>query len=76
MGLLDGKKALVFGVANDHSIAWGIAQALHGGRRRGVLVGSSLIEYVRRLPSVSASFQEPCDVRRQQITGARGVGTP
>jgi enoyl-[acyl-carrier-protein] reductase (NADH) len=29
MGLLDGKKALIFGVANDHSIAWGIAQALH-----------------------------------------------
>ena len=28
MGLLDGKKALVFGVANDHSIAWGIAKAL------------------------------------------------
>ena len=29
MGLLEGKNALVFGVANDHSIAWGIAQALH-----------------------------------------------
>jgi enoyl-[acyl-carrier protein] reductase I len=29
MGLLTGKKALIVGVANDHSIAWGIAQALH-----------------------------------------------
>ena len=29
MGLLDGKTALVFGVANDHSIAWGISQAMH-----------------------------------------------
>ena len=29
MGLLDGRKALVFGVANDHSIAWGIAKAFH-----------------------------------------------
>ena len=28
MGLLEGKKALIFGVANDHSIAWGIAQQL------------------------------------------------
>ncbi|MFP4323501.1 MAG: NADH-specific enoyl-ACP reductase, partial [Anaerolineales bacterium] len=28
MGLLDGKKALIFGVANKNSIAWGIAQAL------------------------------------------------
>ena len=25
-----GKRGLVMGVANDHSIAWGIAQALHG----------------------------------------------
>ena len=29
MGLLDGKKALIFGVANKRSIAWGIATALH-----------------------------------------------
>lgn len=28
MGLLTGKKALIFGVANDMSIAWGIAKAL------------------------------------------------
>ena len=27
---LRGKRALVMGVANDHSIAWGIARALHG----------------------------------------------
>ena len=40
MGLLDGRKALVFGVANDHSIAWGIAKAFHDeGARRGLLVG-------------------------------------
>ena len=26
MGLFDGKKGLVLGVANDHSIAWAIAQ--------------------------------------------------
>jgi enoyl-[acyl-carrier protein] reductase I len=29
MGLFDGKTALIFGVANDRSIAWGIARALH-----------------------------------------------
>lgn len=28
-GLLAGKRALILGVANDHSIAWGIAQAMH-----------------------------------------------
>ena len=32
MGLLDGRRALIFGVASDHSIAWGIAQ---GAARRG-----------------------------------------
>jgi len=29
-GLMKGKKGLIMGVANQHSIAWGIAQALHG----------------------------------------------
>ena len=41
MGLLDGKNALIFGVANDHSIAWGIAQALHA---EGAEVGFSSVE--------------------------------
>ncbi len=27
--LLAGKRALILGVANDHSIAWGIAKAMH-----------------------------------------------
>lgn len=29
MGLLDGKRALIVGVASNRSIAWGIAQAMH-----------------------------------------------
>lgn len=29
MGLFDGKKGLVFGIANDHSIAWAITEKLH-----------------------------------------------
>ncbi|MFS8891752.1 SDR family oxidoreductase, partial [Synechococcus sp. R55.2] len=29
MGLFSGKNALIFGVANKDSIAWGITQALH-----------------------------------------------
>ena len=34
MKLLEGKKALIFGVANDRSIAWGIAQEFkkHGAQ--------------------------------------------
>lgn len=38
MGLLDGKKALIFGIANKDSIAWGITQALH---REGATIGLS-----------------------------------
>jgi enoyl-[acyl-carrier protein] reductase I len=66
MGLLDGKNALVFGVANDHSIAWGIARALH---EAGAEVGFSSVESLldRRVrplaESLGATFVEPCDVQ-------------
>src|SRR5580698_5955615 len=30
-GLMAGKRGLVMGVANDHSLGWGIAKALHEG---------------------------------------------
>jgi enoyl-[acyl-carrier protein] reductase I len=66
MGLLDGRNALVFGVANDHSIAWGIAKALHD---EGASVGFSSIESliekrVRPLAaSIGSTFVEPCDVQ-------------
>ncbi|HMQ33294.1 MAG TPA: SDR family oxidoreductase, partial [Chloroflexaceae bacterium] len=51
MGLLDGKKGLILGVANDHSIAWGIAQALHreGARLGFTYVGEALERRVRPL---------------------------
>ena len=29
-GLMAGKRGLIMGVANDRSIAWGIARAVHG----------------------------------------------
>jgi enoyl-[acyl-carrier protein] reductase I len=65
MGLFDGKAALIFGVANERSIAWGIAQALH---REGCEVGFSygappLEKRVRPLAeSVGSRFIEECDV--------------
>lgn len=65
MGLLDGKKALVLGVANDHSITWGIAQALHSqGAEVGFnYFGETLERRVRPLAeSVNARLIEPCDV--------------
>jgi len=69
MGLLDGKRALVFGLANDHSIAWGIAKALH---REGAEVGFSSVEVliekrVRPLAEqLGATFVEPCDVQSDE----------
>ena len=65
-GLLQGRKALIFGVANDHSIAWGIAQALHAA---GAEIGFSSIEVLidkRVQPladSIGSTFVEPCDVQ-------------
>ncbi len=69
MGLLDGRKALVFGVANDHSIAWGIAKAFH---EHGATVGLSSAEMLiekRVKPlaaSIGADFVEPCDVQSDE----------
>ena len=66
MGLLDGKTALIFGVANDHSIAWGIAEALHAeGAEVGFSSVESLIERrVRPLAnSIGSTFVEACDVQ-------------
>jgi enoyl-[acyl-carrier protein] reductase I len=66
MGLLDGRKALIFGVANDHSIAWGIARALHA---HGATVGFSSVESLieRRVrplaESIGSTFVEACDVQ-------------
>ena len=66
MGLLEGKKALIFGVANDHSIAWGIARALHA---QGATVGfSSIATLIERrvrplAESIGSTFVEACDVQ-------------
>ncbi len=69
MGLLDGKRALIFGVANDHSIAWGIARALHAeGAEVGFSSVASLLEKrVRPLAaSIGSTFVEPCDVQSDE----------
>jgi enoyl-[acyl-carrier protein] reductase I len=65
MALLEGKKALVLGVANDHSIAWAIAEAM---RREGAAlaltyVGASIERRVRPLAEkIGAQLVLPCDV--------------
>ena len=65
MGLLSGKTALIFGVANDHSLAWGIAQAFarEGARLGFSYAGAPLEKRVRPLAEgLGATFIEPCDV--------------
>jgi enoyl-[acyl-carrier protein] reductase I len=64
MGQLDGKTALVVGISNDRSIAWGIAQAFH---REGANVAFSYAPVMesRARPlaeSLGATFIEPCDL--------------
>jgi enoyl-[acyl-carrier protein] reductase I len=65
MGILEGKTALVFGLANDRSIAWGIIQAFHQqGARIGIsYAGEALERRARTLAEkINCTFVEPCDV--------------
>jgi enoyl-[acyl-carrier protein] reductase I len=70
MGLLDGKNALVFGLANDRSIAWGITQALH---REGANIGISYAgETLKRrvMPlaeQIGCKWVEECDVTKDEM---------
>ncbi|MGI9461088.1 MAG: enoyl-ACP reductase FabI [Alphaproteobacteria bacterium] len=68
-GLMTGKKGLILGVANDKSIAWGIANVLHqsGAELGFTYQGEVLEKRVRPLAeSVGADFLEPCDVTNDE----------
>ncbi len=63
--LMQGKRGLVMGVANDRSIAWGIAQAVaaQGGEVAFTYQGEALEKRVRPLAeSVGSKLLLPCDV--------------
>jgi enoyl-[acyl-carrier protein] reductase I len=69
MKLLEGKTAIIFGLANDHSIAWGIAKAFHQyGARLGLSYAGEMLERrVRPLAEqVGCDFVEPCDVSQDK----------
>ncbi len=60
-----GKRGLIMGVANDRSLAWGIAAiaAAHGAELAFSYQGEALGKRVRPLAaSVGSEFVEPCDV--------------
>ncbi len=64
-GLMQGRRGLVMGVANDHSIAWGIAQALanEGAEMAFTYQGEAFGRRVKPLAeSVGSSLLMPCDV--------------
>jgi enoyl-[acyl-carrier protein] reductase I len=64
-GLMKGKRGLVMGVANDHSIAWGIARTLaaHGAELAFTYQGEAFGRRVRPLAaSVGATTLISCDV--------------
>jgi len=64
-GLMSGKRGLIMGVANDHSIAWGIAKRLAeaGAELAFTYQPPTLDKRVRPLAkSVGSDFVIPCDV--------------
>ena len=65
MTLMKGKKGLIMGVANERSIAWGIAKKLasEGAEMAFTYQGESLKKRVEPLAkSIDSSFLLPCDV--------------
>ncbi|MEE9293127.1 MAG: SDR family oxidoreductase, partial [Acidobacteriota bacterium] len=67
MMLLEGRKALIVGVANKRSIAWSIAEALgrQGARLAFNYQGERLEENVRGLAAkLPGSLVHPCDVTK------------
>lgn len=65
MGFLQGKKALITGVASDRSIAWGIAQAMHaqGAELAFSYQGDKLRPRVEKLAGqLDSDFLLPLDV--------------
>jgi enoyl-[acyl-carrier protein] reductase I len=69
MQLLEGKKAAIFGVANDRSIAWAIAEAFHaqGAELAFTYAGEVLEKRVRPLAEgVGSKIILPCDVTKDE----------
>src|SRR6185312_2373288 len=63
--LMKGKRGLIMGIANDHSIAWGIARTLagHGAELAFTYQGEALGKRVKPLAdSLGVNLVLPCDV--------------
>ena len=71
MGLLDGKRAIVMGVGNQRSIAWGIATAFQreGAQLAFNYAGERIRDNVEKLVATLPGHEDmpllPCDVSKQ-----------
>jgi enoyl-[acyl-carrier protein] reductase I len=71
--LLEGKKGLVVGIANDNSIAWGCAKAFHqfGAKLAITYLNDKALRFVEPLArEIEAEILMPLDVRSPGQTGA------
>ncbi len=71
--LMKGKRGLIMGLANDKSLAWGIAKALHaqGAELAFSYQGEALEKRVRPLAEqVGSDFLIPCDVSDMALLDA------
>src|SRR5258708_6927551 len=68
MPLLEGKNALIFGIANHRSIGWAIAQSLAGeGARLAFTYQDRMEKYVRELAAkIPDTPVFPCDVQNDE----------
>ena len=76
--LMKGKRGLIMGVANERSIAWGIAKALHehGAELAFTYQGDALKKRVVPLAgSVDSDKVLPCDVSDQVSRPVKSAGT-
>ena len=72
-GLMHGKRGLIMGLANDKSLAWGIAQKLaeHGAELAFSYQGEALEKRVRPLAaSLGSDFLIDCDVSEMSALDA------
>jgi enoyl-[acyl-carrier protein] reductase I len=69
MGLMDNKVALIFGVANKNSIAWGITKRLHDEGATIALSYAGEVLEKRVFPlaqEIGCDFVEECDVTKDE----------
>ena len=73
MKLMDGKRGLIMGLANDKSIAWGIARALadQGAELAFSYQGEQLLKRVQPLAAqLGSDIVVPCDVNDEESLDA------